>query len=55
MLNTTRHVIWQNYFRSLIVARSSQMLIKTTHLEVGMEMWDRAVCQLSPITTGNNC
>ena len=55
MLNTTRHVIWHNHFRSLIVARSSTTLIKFRHLDVGIEEWDRAVCQLNPITTGNNC
>ena len=52
MLNTTRHVIWQGRFRSLIVARSSKTLIKATHQEVGMEEWNRAV---NPIKTGNNC
>lgn len=55
MLNTTRHVVWQSYFRSLIVAWRSETLIKNTHLEVGVEEWDRAVDQANPITTGNNC
>lgn len=55
MLNTTRHVIWHSHFHSLIVARSSQTLIKTRHQDVGVEEWDRVASQLDPITTGNNC
>ncbi len=55
MLNTTRHVIWYSHFHAFIVARSSTTLIKIRPPGQEMEELDRAACQLSSITTGNNC
>ena len=39
MLNATSHVVRQSHFQALIVARSSQTLIKTRHQGQGVEEW----------------